>query len=227
MKMTFNRPTLVTLTAPTCSGKTTLLNLLTNPEAPVFTRIVSTTTRGPRAAERDGVDYHYISMKESVLMEERGEFAELVNFRGTRYGVTKREMQNKMNNRMAPMVILEPTGLAMYEQLCRENNWDIFRVYIYTTESKLLQRLSHRTAGDVMNILEMLTDPIKPATKVFIEKILDTHNDRVLSITGDERGWAHQVDWDLKIPGDEMEKSIADLEMGIHLRNRMNARLNT
>ena len=60
--MNFNHPTLITLTAPTCSGKSYLLDALTKDWC---SRIVSTTTRPPRPGECEGIDYHFISEEES------------------------------------------------------------------------------------------------------------------------------------------------------------------
>jgi guanylate kinase len=218
--MKFNRPTLVTLTSPTCAGKSTLLNFLTNEEAPLFTRIVSTTTRSPRANEKDGVDYHFISFQESLAMEKQDKFAELITFQGVRYGVTKDEMDKKMNCELSPIVILEPTGLKMYEKLCKENEWDIFRVFIYTVESLLLSRLAHRTANDIMLALSTYTDTI---AKMSVEKLLNIHNKRVLSITGEERTWSHKARWDAMIPGDDMAKCISSLEIAINWKNSRSA----
>ena len=58
MKMKFNKPTLITLTAPTASGKSYLLERLTRMGLP---RVVGTTTRAPRQGEVEGVDYYFIT----------------------------------------------------------------------------------------------------------------------------------------------------------------------
>lgn len=228
--MKFNRPTLITLTAPTCSGKSTLLNALTDEREPHLTRIVSTTTRPPRPGERDGVDYHFISEKESLNLEFNDAFAELIEFWGVRYGVTKKEMEAKMSGELAPVVILEPKGLAMYEKLCREHGWDIYRVFVYTPEVTLLDRLNDRTIQEVRNAVEDVVDKFShgegvPADALtFAQKIITTHTNRILSITGEERAWRTKFDWDLLIPGDDLPKAIADLQMGINWRNTINSR---
>ena len=176
----FNKPTLITITAPTCSGKNFLMEALQTELN--FNRIVSTTTREKRDGEVEGVDYYFISDLESVLKERDAQFAELVTFRGTRYGVTHTEMNGKMSGPNPPMVILEPNGVEIYEKMCIANGWDIFKIYIHTVESVRLERLLNRTIKDFM----------AAATVDAGNKVLKTHIDRTLSIVGDERRWSQK-----------------------------------
>jgi guanylate kinase len=48
--------TLITLTGPSCAGKTTLEDRLIKAG---FDRVISNTTRAPRRGEIDGVHYHF------------------------------------------------------------------------------------------------------------------------------------------------------------------------
>lgn len=234
--MHFDKPTLVTITAPTCSGKSYLLDLMTldpgyrqgaKPFVPLFDRIVGTTTRAPRPGEKDGVHYHFLTPEKSAEMEANGEFAELVEFRGNRYGVTKAEMATKMKGERAPIMILEPQGLAIYEKLCRENGWEIFKIYMYTLESVRIQRLNDRTSIDARDAAMAAAASHDISMLEDIEKIVATHTSRLLSITGEERRWQNASSWDVLIPGDDTAKAIKDIEQGIKWRNSQNARLNT
>lgn len=217
----FNRPTLVTITAPTCSGKSFLLDKLTK-ESDSFTKIISTTTRAPRAGEVPGKDYHFISRYESNLMEEHGEFAELIEFRGNRYGVTKKEMDVKMTSGKTPIIILEPNGLDIYEQLCRTNGWDIFTVFISTLEQTRLDRLNSRTEANVrrsvMRFEETSTWLDRSYTE--IQNVIEEHTSRVLSITGEERQWHGLRTWDVTVSGDDANKAIDDIHRGIDWFNK-------
>lgn len=228
----FDRPTLVTFTAPTCSGKTHLLNHLT--ESARFSRIVSTTTRARRPGEVVGVDYDYISVDESKQMEADGEFFELIKFNGVRYGVTQAEMDTKMNSGTAPIVILEPQGLEIYEQKCQEHGWDIFKVYVHTTESVRLERLLQRSLGEAWRALDDLRGSTTNSTygrsfhevaidgaKTSIAKTINEHQRRLKSILGEERRWSNVTNWDAIIPGDDVKKATAMIEQGIKWRNRL------
>jgi len=207
--MKFNKPTLLTITAPTCSGKNYLLETLEREFR--FTRIVSTTTRQIRTGEVDGKDYQFISDAQSRLMEAEGLFAELITFRGIRYGVTHQEMHGKLNGSSIPMVILEPQGLAEYKKICTANNWGIYLVYVATTESVRIDRLNLRTIDEVLGAA---TD---------VDRIIRTHTDRLLSITGEERQWSNTTFWDAIIPGDDIRTALEYIKLGVQNRNRQDA----
>ena len=151
----FTRPTLVTLTAPTASGKSYLLNQLDR--RGIFSRIVSTTTRDPREGEREGIDYFFIRPETSRKMEEDECFFELIEFNGVRYGVTHVEMEQKIYGGKAPLVVLEPQGLEIYTQKCYEKGWDIFKIYVHVQESVRLDRLLRRTLGDVWSAIDSVS----------------------------------------------------------------------
>ncbi len=203
----FNRPTLVTLTAPTCSGKNYLRDLIEKTYG--WNRIVSTTTRSKRTGEVHGQDYYFIDLHRSIELETHGELAELIEFRGVRYGVTKEEMNDKMHAKVPPMVILEVDGLAQYKKLCLDNGWDIFSIYISVQESIRLERLAQRTAADIRAGGD-------------VDKLLAIHNDRMLSITGDERRWSHASTWDLIADGTDGARAVTDLYTAVAWRNRRN-----
>lgn len=213
--MTFDRPTLVTITAPTASGKNFLRDRI---EADFgWKRIVSTTTRAPRAGEVNGEDYHFISNEESRQLENLGEFAELIEFRGVRYGVTNAEMSRKMSASVPPMVILEPQGLLVYKKLCVKNGWDIFSIYVSVVESERIRRLNARTVADLA-VIPMGADEVAKR----VTSVVQTHTDRLLSITGDERLWSHVNTWDAILPGDDIQKALAMLKQGVIWRNHKN-----
>lgn len=230
--MIFNNPTLVTITAPTCSGKSFLLNEMV--ARGVFTRIVSTTTRTKRPGETEGVDYYFIDEATSRQMEVDDRFFELVTFNGTRYGVTYREMQDKMASALPPVIVLEPQGLEIYRKKCFARGWDLFQIYVHVTEDVRLQRLIARTNDRMRSSLEGLKTRNRSATLAGLAlddvqhaltvqdlaQHLNEHHTRLLSITGDERHWQNRFSWDAIVPGDDLEKAVEMIKHGIEWRNR-------
>jgi guanylate kinase len=79
---------LLVLSAPSGAGKTTLAHRFrtAHPDA-VFS--VSVTTRSPRGAERDGVDYHFVTPERFAQLVAERAFAEWAEVHGQRYGTLR------------------------------------------------------------------------------------------------------------------------------------------
>lgn len=82
---------LIVLTGPSASGKdlvmTELLKML-----PSLSRVITTTTRHKRSGEKNGVDYYFISKDQFEKKIKKGEFIEYVQYAGSDYGTTKKEI---------------------------------------------------------------------------------------------------------------------------------------
>jgi guanylate kinase len=79
------------ISAPSGAGKTTLLKKVME-ELPGLRFSVSYTTRPPRANEKDGEDYHFISPSLFQKMVERNEFLEWAEVLGNRYGTGRKNI---------------------------------------------------------------------------------------------------------------------------------------
>jgi len=76
------------ITAPSGTGKTTLLRRLLDEDAGLRFSI-SYTTRPPRPGEVDGVDYFFVSPEEFQRLQAKGAMAEYVEQFGYWYGTAK------------------------------------------------------------------------------------------------------------------------------------------
>lgn len=79
------RGLLLILSAPSGTGKTTLVNRLAE-RVPDLVRSRSCTSRPPRPGEVDGVDYHFVSPARFRGMIEAGDLLEWADVFGQRYG---------------------------------------------------------------------------------------------------------------------------------------------
>jgi guanylate kinase len=79
---------LLVLSAPSGAGKTTLARRFVD-ITPGAAFSVSATTRAPRGAERDGVDYHFLAPERFLQQVEAGAFAEWAEVHGRRYGTLR------------------------------------------------------------------------------------------------------------------------------------------
>ena len=102
--------TLVTFTGPSGCGKSTVVRLLYTKYPDVFSEMVSTTTRAPRALEVEGVAYYFVSQDEFESRSVAGMFLEEVLYNGTRYGIEKREVNRVLMQGCTPLLIVEPHG---------------------------------------------------------------------------------------------------------------------
>ncbi len=83
----------VIFSAPSGSGKTTIVRELLG-RFPQLEFSVSATSRAPRGAERDGVDYHFLSPEAFRLAVEQGRFVEWEEvYAGTCYGTLRSEVE--------------------------------------------------------------------------------------------------------------------------------------
>jgi guanylate kinase len=80
------------VSAPSGTGKTTLVKRVME-EVPGLRFSVSYTTRPPRAGEKEGEDYHFISPTVFQEMINRGEFLEWAEVLGSRYGTPRVDLK--------------------------------------------------------------------------------------------------------------------------------------
>lgn len=81
-------PLVFVVSAPSGAGKSTLVEGLIE-SVPRLRRVITCTTRRPRADEQDGVSYHFLERAEFDARIERGDFIEWNEIYGRRYGTSR------------------------------------------------------------------------------------------------------------------------------------------
>ncbi len=92
------------ITGPSGVGKGTLIRGLME-RLPRLELSVSATTRAPRAGERDGVEYHFLTREEFDRKVSNGSFVEHADYAGRSYGTLRCELQERV--RTGTPVVLE------------------------------------------------------------------------------------------------------------------------
>ena len=88
-------PLLIVISAPSGGGKTTLCHQLLDSRRNMA-RVITCTTRAPRGAEKDGVDYYFLDDANFQKQVEAGLFLEHALVYGKRYGTLKSEVVDKL-----------------------------------------------------------------------------------------------------------------------------------
>lgn len=177
---------LITITGPTCSGKTTfLLNLMKEDKR--FIQITSTTTRPKREGENSGSHYYFVNDEEF----DNTEMLERVTFAGYRYGAALKDFNSAINSNKIPVLIVEPNGVMQINEYCEQHK-DIqhIKVFIATSTSTTMQRLLKRQIED-----------LKPVdTEEKLAKVLQIYTERVIAHMTVERHWQSITYWNYIVP---------------------------
>lgn len=83
------------VSAPSGAGKSSLVNALLQ-RIPGIALSISTTTRDPRPGEKNGREYHFVSVEEFEAAKERNEFLETALVHGNYYGTSKAWIEQQM-----------------------------------------------------------------------------------------------------------------------------------
>ncbi len=145
---------LVIITAPSGSGKTTIVNHLLR-ELPQLAFSVSACTRKPRAGEQDGVNYHFITLEDFTRRIAHHEFAEFeMVYEGKYYGTLKSELELIWNNQQTPMVDIDVQGALRLKKHYGKQTLSIF-IQAPSIEA-LEQRLRARGSETEQSLKERL-----------------------------------------------------------------------
>ncbi len=99
---------LFVVSGPAGSGKTSLVRHIVTQHRDLR-RVVTTTTREPRPGEIDGADYHFKSRSEFERLIQKGAFVEHAEYNNNFYGLTKKELEERVEHGDA-IAILEIQG---------------------------------------------------------------------------------------------------------------------
>lgn len=170
--------TIITLTGPTCSGKSTLEKMLVR--EPGFARVVSHTTRPMRSGEENGREYFFVDAEEFTRLEQAGEFVELVEFGGNRYGATKTQFLDIIGRGYHAVVVVEPNGRDEIIHFAEEQGIPIMPVFVTNPTDVLAKRFLERMLADFS---------VSLTTTGSAEKVLHTYAGRLDMMLSEERNW--------------------------------------
>ena len=172
---------IVSVTGPTCSGKTTFVHKLisTKFESGIrFGEIVSHTTRQQRPGEINGRDYHFISTAQFIDMSLNDAFVEQIEFNCSQYAISKTEIDNSFEGYQIPIVIVEPNGAEQIANYCARHDLNHMCVFIDVDSKVAVKRFLNRDFGSL---------------------ITDTSLGRLETMHTTERTWRNARKWDFYV----------------------------
>jgi guanylate kinase len=116
----------IILAAPSGAGKTTITKYLLER----FSRLafsISATTRAPRGAEQDGVEYHFLSLAKFEGLIYQNEFIEYEQvYNGVYYGTLKSELKRIWDLGKVPVLDIDVKGAIRVQHQLGEKCISIF-----------------------------------------------------------------------------------------------------
>lgn len=174
--------------APSGSGKTTIVNRLLGC-FPQLEFSISATSRSPRGAELDGVDYYFMSAEEFSTRVDNEEFIEHEEvYKGTSYGTLRAEIDRIWSNGNIVVFDIDVVGALNIKRIFGENSLSIF--IMPPSIDALRERLQSRatdTPAAIEKRLSKAEHEITYASKfdtIIINDDLETAVEEALDVVG-------------------------------------------
>ena len=143
-------PVLLVIAGPAGSGKSTLCDRLVL-ERPEFSRVVTTTTRSPRAGEIDGVHYHFFRPEEFRRRIAQGEFLEWAQVHGDHedrlYGTLKTSVLTPLAAGQNLVMSIDVQGVESLRRVASEDerlHRALSTIFIRVDRLRLISRMRER-----------------------------------------------------------------------------------
>lgn len=170
---------IITLTGPTCAGKSTLESELTKFGVG---RAISHTTRAPRAGEVDGVQYHFVSPEVFDEMEMHGDFIENIAFGKHSYALSADALELASRSFKYTVIVVEPQGARQIRNHCLRTGLECATVWVGCDPKDQAHRWVERVKADME-----------------AGKDVSDHADRLHLMLTEEIKWRNQIAYDLHV----------------------------
>jgi guanylate kinase len=142
------KPLLIVLSGLSGVGKDTVLAGIRQSGLPVEISVTA-TTRAPRAGEKEGVDYYFVSKEQFQEMLDKHELLEHATVYGNDYGIPKEPVRQALKAGKDVIVRIDVQGAATIKKILPQA---VFVFMLTATMEELEQRLKKRrteTAAEV------------------------------------------------------------------------------
>jgi guanylate kinase len=193
-------PRIVVLSSPSGGGKTTIARTILERYPTQFGYSVSATTRSPRAGERHGEAYYFLTRDEFADWQAQGRFVETAEYAGEWYGTLKSEVEKVLQSGRHVLLDIEVEGARQV----RKTYADAITIFILPTSPQvLIERLLGRKSespSEVMRRVERAKYELREINGFDRLVRNDTVDQAVAAVVRivDEGGGFRRADWELK-----------------------------
>jgi len=170
-----DRGTVFVVSAPSGTGKTTLVKALRR-RFPFLEQSISCTTRRPRAGEKNGRDYHFLSRDEFERRVGEGYFFEWAEVYGNYYGTPKRELLDRIEKGRHVVCSIDVQGALAVKRLVPQSAVLIF--VIPPSLEELSRRITDRALDDP-RVIERRLEEAKKEMRRYVHYDYIVVNDEI------------------------------------------------
>ena len=127
------------ISAPAGTGKTTLVQMLTE-EFPRATRSVTYTTREPRVGEKEGVDYFFLTEQAFQEKIKAGDFLEHAEVFGFHYGTDRAWIEKHLRAGQHVILVIDTQGADIVKKKIKSISIFISPPSLEELKKRLLKR---------------------------------------------------------------------------------------
>lgn len=204
---------LIIVSAPSGSGKDTVVKkLMEKSTLPIWVS-VSATSREPRNGEIEGKDYYFLSKDDFKKKIDEGFFLEYAEYAGNYYGTPKKYIKEKLDQGIDVILIIEIQGAKKVKEMLPES----LLIFIMPPSLKtLVKRLKRRGTDSNEKIIERFHTAYKEINEVtkynyvVVNDILDDAVDKVDAIIKAEKCRVDRIE---EVFLDTKEEEIHELLM--------------
>lgn len=154
---------LYVISAPSGTGKTSLVKTLVN-SIPTISVSISHTTRPKRPGEEHGVNYYFIDKNEFLRMSEHHDFLEYATVFNNLYGTSRSWVESMLNRGIDVILEIDWQGALQIQQLFS----DCISIFIVPPSlDALSQRLFQRNQDNPDVIRKRLADAQETLSHIF------------------------------------------------------------
>ena len=205
----------IILSAPSGAGKTSIAKALLARRTDVGYS-VSCTTRAPRPGEKPGEDYHFISTKEFLARQARGDFAESAQVHGNLYGTMRSEVDRVLGTGRHVVMDIDVQGATQFRRVYP----DSVAIFILPPSAEvMLERLRARGTENHAELARRMISALEELRSVadyhyvVINDVIDDAVGRVCAILDAEtmrRDRLRDLDASVRVLIARLEREIDD-----------------